>query len=144
MYPVVGVLRYIPYNLILRWIITERWGPAVGNLLLPPPNVNSMSANLRVVPPTVETATLVLSQCPEFYAKDTLILLQAIYLRLFWFVLQNPQVGIKPAPSHQAGLAGGGDSPTPGFLLFEANPGAGIISALVAAEGLVLGPKSHT
>ncbi|KAJ9084709.1 hypothetical protein DSO57_1021474 [Entomophthora muscae] len=43
-----------------------------------------MPANIRVVPPTIETETLVLSQCPEFYAEDTLILLQATYLRLFW------------------------------------------------------------
>ncbi|KAJ9051583.1 hypothetical protein DSO57_1003137 [Entomophthora muscae] len=143
MHPVVVLLRYIHYNLIISRIITGRWGPVVGTLLLPPPNVNSMSANLRVVPPTVETGTLVLSQCPEFYAKDTLILLQAIYLRIFWFVLQKPQAGIKPAPSHQAELAGRRDIPTPGFLLFEANPGAGIIPALVAAEGLVLGPKSY-
>ena len=54
----------------------------------------------------------------------------------------RPQAGIVPAPSHQAGLAGGGDLPTPGFLLFEANPGAGIISALVEAEGPILGPTS--
>ncbi|KAJ9060081.1 hypothetical protein DSO57_1034648 [Entomophthora muscae] len=43
-----------------------------------------------------------------------------------------------------AGLAGGGDSPTPGFLLFEANPGAGTIPALVVAAGPVLGPKSYS
>ncbi|KAJ9055428.1 hypothetical protein DSO57_1003925 [Entomophthora muscae] len=43
-----------------------------------------MPANLGTIPPTVKTKTLVLSQCPEFYAEDTLILLQAIYLGLFW------------------------------------------------------------
>ncbi|KAJ9083711.1 hypothetical protein DSO57_1031976 [Entomophthora muscae] len=56
----------------------------------------------------------------------------------------RPQAGIEPAPSHQAGLAGGGDSPAPGFLLFEANPGAGTIPTLVVAEGPALGPKSYT
>ncbi|KAJ9069494.1 hypothetical protein DSO57_1017971 [Entomophthora muscae] len=55
----------------------------------------------------------------------------------------RPRAGIKPAPSHQVRLAGGGDLPAPGFLLFKANPGAGIIPALVAAEGPVLGPKSY-
>ncbi|KAJ9077877.1 hypothetical protein DSO57_1012473 [Entomophthora muscae] len=55
----------------------------------------------------------------------------------------KPRAGIEPAPSHQAGLAGGGDSPTPELLLFEANPGAGTIPALVTAVGPVLGPKSY-
>ncbi|KAJ9087410.1 hypothetical protein DSO57_1033642 [Entomophthora muscae] len=54
-----------------------------------------------------------------------------------------PQVGIKPAPSHQAGLVGGGDLPAPGFLLFEANPGAGTIPARAVAVGPILGPKSY-
>ncbi|KAJ9065732.1 hypothetical protein DSO57_1016473 [Entomophthora muscae] len=55
----------------------------------------------------------------------------------------KPWVGIKPAPSHQAGLAGGGELPTPRFLLFESNPGAGTIPTLVTAEGPALGPKSY-
>ncbi|KAJ9054073.1 hypothetical protein DSO57_1018332 [Entomophthora muscae] len=55
----------------------------------------------------------------------------------------KPRVGIKPAPSHQAGLEGRRDLPAPGFLLFEENPGAGTIPALVAAEGPALGPKSY-
>ncbi|KAJ9078206.1 hypothetical protein DSO57_1009125 [Entomophthora muscae] len=84
MHPVVGLLLCIPYNLIISQIITGRWGPAVGTLLLAPPNVNSMPANLGVVPPVFETENLVLSQCPEFYAEGTLIFSQAIYLRLFW------------------------------------------------------------
>ncbi|KAJ9054157.1 hypothetical protein DSO57_1017634, partial [Entomophthora muscae] len=46
--------------------------------------------------------------------------------------------------NHQAGLAGGGNSPAPEFLLFKVNPGVGIIPALVAAEGPVLGHKSYT
>ncbi|KAJ9078993.1 hypothetical protein DSO57_1001206 [Entomophthora muscae] len=53
-----------------------------------------------------------------------------------------PQAGIEPAPSHQAGLAGGGDLPTPGFLLFEENPGAETIPALVVAEGPAWAPKA--
>ncbi|KAJ9054095.1 hypothetical protein DSO57_1018220 [Entomophthora muscae] len=57
--------------------------------------------------------------------------------------ISKPWAGINPASSHQAGLAGRGDLPTPGFLLFKANPGAGIIPALVVAEGPVLGPKSY-
>ncbi|KAJ9084496.1 hypothetical protein DSO57_1023816 [Entomophthora muscae] len=56
----------------------------------------------------------------------------------------RPQEGIEPAPSHQAGLAGGGDLPAPGFLLFKANPGSGTVSALVIAEGPALRPKSYT
>ncbi|KAJ9073688.1 hypothetical protein DSO57_1013506 [Entomophthora muscae] len=59
-------------------------------------------------------------------------------------MVSKPQAEIKLAPSHQVGLAGGGDFPTPGFLLFEVNPGAGIIPDLMAAEGPVLGPKSYT
>ncbi|KAJ9084271.1 hypothetical protein DSO57_1026242 [Entomophthora muscae] len=39
--------------------------------------------------------------------------------------------------------SGRGDLPAPGFLLFKANPGAGTIPALVAAEGPALGPKSY-
>ncbi|KAJ9072848.1 hypothetical protein DSO57_1022793 [Entomophthora muscae] len=57
--------------------------------------------------------------------------------------LSLPWVGIKPAPSHQAGLAGGRDLSAPGFLVFEANPGAGTIPALVVAMGPILGPKSY-
>ncbi|KAJ9056158.1 hypothetical protein DSO57_1037743 [Entomophthora muscae] len=52
-----------------------------------------MPANLGAVPPTVKAENLVLSQCPEFYAEDTLILLQAIYLGLFW-------LGNSPTPPH--------------------------------------------
>ncbi|KAJ9068911.1 hypothetical protein DSO57_1023910 [Entomophthora muscae] len=54
-----------------------------------------MPANLRVVPPASETKTLVISQCPGFYAEDTLILLQAIYPGLFWLgliILLNPSI----------------------------------------------------
>ncbi|KAJ9087687.1 hypothetical protein DSO57_1030723 [Entomophthora muscae] len=58
--------------------------------------------------------------------------------------VSRPQAGIEPAPSHQAGLTGRGDLPEPGFLLLEVNPGAGVIPALLAAEGPVLGPKSYT
>ncbi|KAJ9081530.1 hypothetical protein DSO57_1013878 [Entomophthora muscae] len=57
--------------------------------------------------------------------------------------VSKPRAGIKPASSHQAGLAGRGDLLAPGFSLFKANPGAGIIPALVAAEEPVLGPKSY-
>ncbi|KAJ9053203.1 hypothetical protein DSO57_1026509 [Entomophthora muscae] len=58
-------------------------------------NVNSMPVDLGAVSSTVEAETLVLSQCPEFYAEDTLILLQAIYSRLFWLgliILLNPSI----------------------------------------------------
>ncbi|KAJ9053250.1 hypothetical protein DSO57_1026100 [Entomophthora muscae] len=64
----IGLLCYIPYNLVLRRIITGRWGPAVGTLLLLPPNVNSMPVNIGAVPTPVKAKTHVLSQCPEFYA----------------------------------------------------------------------------
>ncbi|KAJ9049953.1 hypothetical protein DSO57_1019284 [Entomophthora muscae] len=43
-----------------------------------------MPTNLGVVPPVFENENLVVSQCPEFYSEDTLMLLQAIYLGLFW------------------------------------------------------------
>ncbi|KAJ9079534.1 hypothetical protein DSO57_1034490 [Entomophthora muscae] len=56
---------------------------------------------------------------------------------------EYPQAGIKPAPSRQTGLAGGGDSPAPGFALKSKNPGVGTIPALVAAAGPVWGPKSY-
>ncbi|KAJ9059431.1 hypothetical protein DSO57_1002427 [Entomophthora muscae] len=55
----------------------------------------------------------------------------------------KPRAGIKPAPSHQAGLAGGGDFPAPGLALKSKNSGAETIPALVAAAGPVLGPKSY-
>ncbi|KAJ9062564.1 hypothetical protein DSO57_1039719 [Entomophthora muscae] len=93
----VGLLRYIPYNLILSQIITGRWGPAVGTLPLAPPNVNSIPADLGVVPPVFETENCVASQCPEFYSKDTLMLSKAFYLRLLWLgliVLLNPIISI--------------------------------------------------
>ncbi|KAJ9067129.1 hypothetical protein DSO57_1003041 [Entomophthora muscae] len=101
MHPVVGHLRYIPYNLILSRIIMGRWGPAVGTLSLLPPNVNSMPVNIGAVPTPVKAETLMLSQCPEFYAEDNLILSQAIYLgtslgnftkrhlKLHWWLIIN-------------------------------------------------------
>ncbi|KAJ9065682.1 hypothetical protein DSO57_1017088 [Entomophthora muscae] len=89
MHPVVGLLRYIPYNLILSQIITGRWGPAVGNLLSTPPNVHSVPANLGVVPPVFKTENLVVSRCPEFYSEDTLMLSQAIYLWLLFISFGN-------------------------------------------------------
>ncbi|KAJ9088269.1 hypothetical protein DSO57_1024736 [Entomophthora muscae] len=55
-----------------------------------------------------------------------------------------PQAGVKPAPSRQAGRAGGRDLSAPEFALKSKNPGAGTIPALVAASGPVLGPKSYT
>ncbi|KAJ9087424.1 hypothetical protein DSO57_1033523 [Entomophthora muscae] len=55
----------------------------------------------------------------------------------------RPWVGVKPPPSHQAGLAGRGDLSAPGFASKSKNPGAGTISALVVAEGPALGPKSY-
>ncbi|KAJ9066534.1 hypothetical protein DSO57_1008473 [Entomophthora muscae] len=93
MNPIVGLLRYIPYNFVLSQIITGRWGPAVGTLLLPPLNVNSMSVNLGVVPSTFETETLVLYQCSEFHAKDTDSLAghlsQALLVRLQGWLIIN-------------------------------------------------------
>ncbi|KAJ9061005.1 hypothetical protein DSO57_1024986 [Entomophthora muscae] len=79
MHPVAGLLRYIPYNLILSRIITGRWGPAAGTLLLPPPNVNPVPANLGVFPTVSKVETFVPSQCPEFYTKGPLILSQCIF-----------------------------------------------------------------
>ncbi|KAJ9067076.1 hypothetical protein DSO57_1002992 [Entomophthora muscae] len=52
------------------------------------------------------------------------------------------KTGIKPSPSHQAGLAGGRDLLAPEFFLFKVDPGAGIIPALVVAVGPLLGPKA--
>ncbi|KAJ9053427.1 hypothetical protein DSO57_1024276, partial [Entomophthora muscae] len=95
MHPVVGLLCCIPYNLIISQIITGRWSPAIGTLLLAPPNVNSMSTNLRVVPPVFEAENLIVSQCPEFYSEEILMLSQAIYLGLFWLgliILLNPSI----------------------------------------------------
>ncbi|KAJ9075247.1 hypothetical protein DSO57_1037867 [Entomophthora muscae] len=95
MHPVVGLLRYIPYNLILSRIITGRWGPAFGTLSLTPLNVNPMPTNLGVVPSVFKTENLVVSQCPEFYSEDSLMLSQAIYLGLLWLgliILLNPSI----------------------------------------------------
>ncbi|KAJ9054089.1 hypothetical protein DSO57_1018215 [Entomophthora muscae] len=93
MHPVIGLLQYIPYNLILNQIISGRWGPATGTLLLVPPNVNFMPANFEAPPPILENENCVNSQCPEFYAKDALMLSLVIYLVLLWLgliVLLNP------------------------------------------------------
>ncbi|KAJ9070367.1 hypothetical protein DSO57_1008665 [Entomophthora muscae] len=46
-----------------------------------------MSANLGVFPTVSEAETFVTSQCPEFYAKDSLILSQ--YLKLCWWLIIN-------------------------------------------------------
>ncbi|KAJ9090493.1 hypothetical protein DSO57_1001951 [Entomophthora muscae] len=97
MHPVIELLRYILYNLILNQIISGRWGPATGTLLLVPPNVNFMPANFAAPPPILENENCVNSQCPEFYAEDTLMLSQVIYLGLLWLgliVLLNPGVTI--------------------------------------------------
>ncbi|KAJ9053124.1 hypothetical protein DSO57_1027382 [Entomophthora muscae] len=97
MHPVLGLLRYIPYNLILNRIISGRWGPASGTLLSAPQNVNFMPADFVAPPPILENENCVTSQCPEFYAEDALMLSQVIYLGLLWLgsiVLLNPGVSI--------------------------------------------------
>ncbi|KAJ9052194.1 hypothetical protein DSO57_1036683 [Entomophthora muscae] len=96
MHPVIGLLQYILYNLILNQIISGRWGPAVGTSSSVPPNVNFMPADLGA-PPILETENCATSQCPEFYAEDALMLSQVIYLGLLWLgliVLLNPGVTI--------------------------------------------------
>ncbi|KAJ9082370.1 hypothetical protein DSO57_1005234 [Entomophthora muscae] len=80
MHPVLGLLRYILYNLILNRIISGRWGPASGTSLLVPQNVNFMPANFVAPPSIPEDENQVTSQCPEFYAEDALMLSQVIYL----------------------------------------------------------------
>ncbi|KAJ9051958.1 hypothetical protein DSO57_1038935 [Entomophthora muscae] len=97
MHPVLRLLRYILYNLILNRIISGRWGPASGTLSLAPPNVNFMPANFVAPPPILETKNCVTSQCSEFYTEDALMLSQVIYLGLLWLgliVLLNPGVSI--------------------------------------------------
>ncbi|KAJ9073790.1 hypothetical protein DSO57_1012778 [Entomophthora muscae] len=97
MHPVLGLLQYILYNLILNRIISGRWGPASGTLLLAPQNVNFMPANFVAPPSIPEDENWVISQCPEFYAEDALMLPQVIYLGLLWsglIVLLNPGVTI--------------------------------------------------
>ncbi|KAJ9085747.1 hypothetical protein DSO57_1010976 [Entomophthora muscae] len=98
MHSVLGLLQYIPYNLILNRIISGRWGPASGTLLLAPQNVNFMPANFLAPPSIPEDENWVTSQCPEFYAEDALMLSQVIYLGLLWLgliVLLNPGVKIE-------------------------------------------------
>ncbi|KAJ9066590.1 hypothetical protein DSO57_1008229 [Entomophthora muscae] len=97
MHPVLGLLRYILYNLILNRIISGRWGPASATLLLTPQNVNFMPANFVASLPILENDNCVTSQCPEIYAEDALMLSQVIYLGLLWLgliVLLNPGVTI--------------------------------------------------
>ncbi|KAJ9077617.1 hypothetical protein DSO57_1015044 [Entomophthora muscae] len=84
MHPVIRLLRYIPYNLIMNQIISGRWCPATGTLSSVPPNVNFIPANFAVPPPILENENCVNSQCPEFYAEDALMLSQVIYLGLLW------------------------------------------------------------
>ncbi|KAJ9078615.1 hypothetical protein DSO57_1004879 [Entomophthora muscae] len=96
MHHVVGLLRYILYNLILNRIISGRWGTAVRTLLLVPPNADFAPTNFAA-PPILETENYVASQCPEFYSEDFLMLSQAIYLGLLWLgliVLLNPGANI--------------------------------------------------
>ncbi|KAJ9086742.1 hypothetical protein DSO57_1001001 [Entomophthora muscae] len=97
MHPVIRLLRYIPYNLILNQIISGRWGPATGTLLLVPPNVNFMPADFEAPSPILENENYVNCQCQEFYAEDALMLSQVIYLGLLWLgliVLLKPGVTI--------------------------------------------------
>ncbi|KAJ9082956.1 hypothetical protein DSO57_1039516 [Entomophthora muscae] len=97
MHPVLGLLRYIPYNLILNRIISGRWGPASGTLLSAPQNVNFMPANFVAPPPILENENCVTSQCPEFYTEDALMPSQVICLDLLWLgliVLLHPGVSI--------------------------------------------------
>ncbi|KAJ9075248.1 hypothetical protein DSO57_1037867 [Entomophthora muscae] len=54
-----------------------------------------MPTNLGVVPSVFKTENLVVSQCPEFYSEDSLMLSQAIYLGLLWLgliILLNPSI----------------------------------------------------
>ncbi|KAJ9060810.1 hypothetical protein DSO57_1026858 [Entomophthora muscae] len=97
MHHVIRLLQYILYNLILNQIVSGRWGPATGTLLLVPPNANFMPANFAAPPPILENENCVASQCPEFYAEDALMFSQVIYLGLIWLgliVLLNPGVTI--------------------------------------------------
>ncbi|KAJ9059826.1 hypothetical protein DSO57_1037468 [Entomophthora muscae] len=90
MHPVLRLLRYIPYNLILNRIISGRWGPASGTLSPLPQNVNFMPANFVAPPPILENENCVTSQCPEFYAEDALMLSQVIYLGLLCDFCHTP------------------------------------------------------
>ncbi|KAJ9067272.1 hypothetical protein DSO57_1001380 [Entomophthora muscae] len=114
MHHVVGLLPYVPYNLILSRIITGRWGPAVSTLLVPLPNVNLMPANLGAFPTVSEAETFVTFQCPEFYAKDSLILSQCI----LWKFPQTVSEALLVV-NHQLYVGLGSDSSPPrnSFLL---------------------------
>ncbi|KAJ9069548.1 hypothetical protein DSO57_1017522 [Entomophthora muscae] len=60
-----------------------------------------MPVNLRAVPTPVKAETHVPSQRPGFYAEDTLILSQAIYLGLFWLgliILLSPSISFQSFP----------------------------------------------
>ncbi|KAJ9057231.1 hypothetical protein DSO57_1039622 [Entomophthora muscae] len=97
MHPVIRLLRYILYNLILNQIISGKYGPLAGTLLSAPPNFNFAPTNFVAPPPILETENCVTSQCPEFYAEDALMFSQVIYLGLLWLgliVLLNPGVTI--------------------------------------------------
>ncbi|KAJ9065824.1 hypothetical protein DSO57_1015455 [Entomophthora muscae] len=85
MHPVLGLLQYILYNLILNRIISGRWGPALGTLSLAPQNVNFMPANFVAPPSIPEDENWVTSQCPEFYTEDALMLSQGL---LFYLILE--------------------------------------------------------
>ncbi|KAJ9083466.1 hypothetical protein DSO57_1034510 [Entomophthora muscae] len=91
MHPVIGLLWYIPYNLILNRIISGRWGPASETLSLVPPNVNFAPTNFEAPPPILETENCVASQCLEFYTEDALMLSQVIYLGLLGALVVNHQ-----------------------------------------------------
>ena len=81
--------------MILNHILTRIWGPVPSTPLPGPLDVTPMPSNVGVFTVETEDKTLISSQCPEFYSKDSLILLQAIYLSLLWLALiffLNPSV----------------------------------------------------
>ncbi|KAJ9062419.1 hypothetical protein DSO57_1010875 [Entomophthora muscae] len=72
-----------------------RWGPAVGTLLSPLPDVSPMPANLEVFPAVSKAETFVTSQCPEFYAKDSLIPSQVVIPHHLETTSYYPTISVK-------------------------------------------------
>ncbi|KAJ9048890.1 hypothetical protein DSO57_1030134 [Entomophthora muscae] len=132
MHPVLGLLLYIPYNLILERIISGRWGPASGTLLAAPQNVNFMPANFVAPPSIPEDENWVTSQCPEFYSEDALMLFQVIYLGLLCVRIDN-SLPLEPQAQERE------LNPEPGF------PRAyGLRDCRTACIFLGLGPRELT
>ena len=84
MHPILGVLRHLPYNLILNRILSGRWGSPSGALPSDPISVTEDAANPEICAFVVKIDSILdpISKCPELYSDDVVNLSQLIDLFL--------------------------------------------------------------